>query len=448
MAIGKILYKSLYWRTLQWSSSFLVNILLARVLRSSLSAEFYSLIYFLSIFSGFFTLGLDIGLNYFISRGELSLTLARRIIGTVTAFAVTTSIFLLFICHGLIRYPDLSLERIFLLSACQIAGTLLVTLSGTIFTAHAQNYFPAKIAAFVNAITIILTLVNFQVFSGRQAVDNLFLFYFLLSFGQGAFLFLLTGRFRDKSRSETEKNVSPAFLLRYCFISFITNFTFFVGGRVALYLLPYYVPAADLGNYIQVYKIVEYMTLVTSFLYYPFITLVATRDNDKMNEKALLLVRLSNTVVLVVSLFTLALGSLFFPLVFGPSFGQMYGIFLWFIPGLFAACSSTFFTAWYFGAGHVRYNLASACLQLLAGILLYFLLTPFYGVRGAALGYSGAALLSMAYDCVLFRKFYDYKPADLLLIRRGDWQILRTFTGTWLKRRERSGDGRGVDRPS
>jgi O-antigen/teichoic acid export membrane protein len=433
MAIGKILYKSFYWRAFQWGSSFVVNILFARMLRASLSAELYSLVYLFSIFTGFFTLGLDVGLNYFISRGELSPALARKIIGGVTGMAVVISPLLLFVGHGLIRDPDISLQRLLLFSVCQIGGTLLVALSGAFFTAFGQNHIPAKIGCFFNVLIAVLALAENRIYHGRQAIDNLFLLYFLLSLGQGIVLFLLTERYRGGRGEDGKKNVSPVFLLRYCSMSFITNFVFFLGGRVALYLLPYHVPASDLGNYIQVYKIVEYMSMIAAFLYYPFIALVATEERDKMNEKALMLVRLSNTGVLLVTLLILILGPFLFPFVFGPSFGQMSGIFLWFIPGLFAACSSTFFTAWYFGAGHVRYNLVSACLQMGAAVLLFFLLTPAWGVRGAAISYSAAALLSMSYDCLLFRKFYRYKLADLLLMQRNDWHILRTFKGKWVK---------------
>ena len=437
MAIGKILYKSFYWRVFQWGSSFLVNILFARMLRASLSAELYSLVYLFSIFTGFFTLGLDIGLNYFISRGELSSALARRIIGGVTAMAVVISPLLLFIGHGLIRDPGISLQRLLLFSICQIAGSLLVTLSGTLFTAYGQNHIPSKIGCLFNALVAVLALAENGIYHGRQAIDNLFLLYFLLSLGQGIVLFLLTERYPGRRGEDAKKNVSPFFLLRYCFMSFITNFVFFLGGRVALYLLPSRVPAPELGNYIQVYKIVEYMSMAAAFLYYPFITMVATEDRDKMNAKALMLVRLSNTAVLLVTLVIMVLGPFLFPFVFGSSFGQMSSIFFWFIPGLFAACSSTFFTAWYFGAGHVRYNLTSACLQMGTAVLLFFLLTPAWGVRGAAMGYSGAALLSMTYDCLLFKKFYHYKPADLLLIQRNDWHILRAFKEKWLPRREK-----------
>jgi O-antigen/teichoic acid export membrane protein len=446
MAIGKILYKSFYWRVFQWGSSFLVNILFARMLRASLSAELYSLVYLFSIFTSFFTLGLDIGLNYFISRGELSSALARRIIGGVTAVAVVTSLLLVFIGHGLIHDPGISLPRLLLFSGCQIAGTLLVVLSGAFFTAYGRNHIPAKIGCLFNVLVVALALAEDRVYHGRQAIDNLFLLYFLLSLGQGVVLFLLTARYSGRRGEDPKKDVSPGFLLRYCSVSFITNLIFFLGGRVALFLLPYRVPTSDLGNYIQVYKIVEYMSMVAAFLYYPFITLVATEDRDKMNEKALMLVRLSNTAVLMVTLMILVLGPFLFPFVFGSSFSQMPGIFLWFIPGLFAACSSTFFTAWYFGAGHIRYNLMSACLQMGAAIMLFFLLTPAWGVRGAAMGYSGAALLSMGYDCLLFRKFYHYKPADLLLIQRNDWHILRTFKEKWLKGRERSAKGGGMGR--
>jgi O-antigen/teichoic acid export membrane protein len=113
----------------------------------------------------------------------------------------------------------------------------------------------------------------------------------------------------------------------------------------------------------------------------------------------------------------------------------MYPIFWGFIPGLFALCSSAFLTAWYFGAGHIRYNLVSAVVQLVTALLLYYLLTPRWGVRGAALAYSGGALASFAYDCWMFRRFHVFKLRDLLWVRRADWRRVWKFSGELLPRR-------------
>jgi O-antigen/teichoic acid export membrane protein len=174
---------------------------------------------------------------------------------------------------------------------------------------------------------------------------------------------------------------------------------------------------------------VEYLGYVTAFFYYPVVTLAAGNDGAATKEKILLLVRLSNTLVLLVSIGCILFGSRVFPLVFGSSFGGMSAIFWGFIPGMFAVCSSSFLTAWYFGTGELRYNLFSAIIQLATALLLYFVLTPFWGVRGAALAYSGGALASFGYDCWIFRRFHQFRLRDLLWIRPADWRQVWNFSG-------------------
>ena len=426
MAFGRILYKSFYWRIIQLGSSSLQNILLARLLLSTSYAEIFSLVYIFSLVSGFFTFGLNIGLNYFVARGDLPVPAARGLILRVTGLALVAGTIVLYVFRDAFAYPGLSVATMLFFGGSQIVGILLTTLAGTVFTAKERNHLPVQLAVAANIGLMILALIDYQIFSGAQARQYLFGLYFGFTLVQGLVLFFGMARLRSEPGGV---GVTTAALFRFCFLSFVIGFLFLVGGRVTLYLLPYQTTPAALGNYIQVYKCVEYLGYVAAFLYYPMVTLAAGNDSSATKDKVLLLVRLSNTLALLVSIGGIALGAWVFPLVFGASFGGMYAIFWGFIPGIFAVCSSGFLTAWYFGAGRARYNLFSAIIQLAAALLLYFVLTPRWGPRGAALAYSGGAMASFVYDCWIFRRFHQFSLRDLLWIRPADWRQVWNFSG-------------------
>jgi O-antigen/teichoic acid export membrane protein len=431
MLIGKNLYKSLYWKVFQFGSSFFVNVIIARLLQASVAANFYSYLYIFSLCISLFTLGLDISLNYYLSRRQLSVSRAMRVTVLVTGLSLLISLPLLYLVYPPFRDGAVGSERLLLYGALYIAGGLLTTLSGAFFTAYGKNYLPARLATFVNLALIFVNLGLSRKYQGPQVAQPLFLFYFLFYFAQG--IVLLTSALRLSYRAETaaRNNVGLADLLKYSFLAFITNFTFFLAIRMCLYLLPYWASLSDQGNFIQAFKITEYLGLMTAALYYPLIAIVAEAEPGKMGDTILFLVRLSNTAVAFFSLVVLFFGNWLFPFVFGRSFDRMYGVFLCFIPGLFAACSSVFFTAWYFGSGHIRYNLVSACIQLVSVVVLFFLFTPLGGICGAALATSGAALLSMTYDSVIFRRFCVYRLPDLFFMGKKDWQMVGIFIRQW-----------------
>jgi O-antigen/teichoic acid export membrane protein len=435
--IAKILYKSMFWKTLQFALSFLINLLLARLFQSSISAGFYSFVYLLSLIAAFFTLGLDIGLNYYLSRREIDPGAACRIILVATLAALMFGIPLLALAYRGLGHPDLPSGVWLIFASFQIAGVILTNLSGTLFTAYGRNDLPAQYAFWINLALAALLALAPDFFTGGRLVESLFFLYFSFSILQGLILYIVAAtRYTRKTNDVGARTAGIAVILRYSFMAFLTNFVFFLGVRLNLYLLPYRVDAADQGNYIQAYKLVEYLGVIASFLYYPFIALVAGRYEAKMKERLLLfLVRLSNTAVLLFSILMLAGGRTLLPFVYGHSFDRMYGIFVWFIPGLFPVCSSIFLTAWFYGAGLLKYNLISGCIQLATAAILFFLLVGRWDVRGAAFAFSLASLASMCYDCIVFRRRTPYALTDLLLAKKQDWRTLRVFIRQ-LRRRE------------
>ena len=427
MALGTIFYRSMVWKVLQMASSFFVTLLFARTLQSAISAELYSLVYALSLVTGFFTLGLDVGLNYFVSRFELGLARARLLIFAVTAISLVAGLPLLLSYYSPALYPDLPRGSFLLFSALQVAGVLTVTLSGALFTACGRNHVPALLATIVNLLLLALIPVLSRVVPAGRLAESLFFVYFLSTFLLGLGLLIATLGLAPAA-GRVEKRVPVAALFRFAIGAFFVNYIFLVAGRVGIYLLPGRVSPAMLGNYIQAYKLVEWVALVPGVFYFPFITLVVG-DKEAMAAKLLSLVRISNTLAGVFGLAAVALGWFLFPFLFGPSFGEMYRIFIAFIPGLFPAFASGYFTAYFYGAGQVRLNFISACVQLVSGLLLFFLLTPTFGAPGCAIAYSGSAILSMGFDVWAFRRFSSFRSSDILFLRRGDIEGLRSGRG-------------------
>ena len=71
MALKKLIYGAFIWKSLNYVSVFLLNILTARLLGASVSGEVYYVITFFSLIVLFASLNLESGLNYFSLTQEI-----------------------------------------------------------------------------------------------------------------------------------------------------------------------------------------------------------------------------------------------------------------------------------------------------------------------------------------------------------------------------------------
>jgi O-antigen/teichoic acid export membrane protein len=426
----------MYWKALLAALSFFTNLFLVRLFGASVSAEYYSFVYLLSLLATLFSFGLDISLNYFLSRREIPAATAWRIIAGAVIFSLACSLPLLALTFHLFAHPHISLGNWLLFSALHISGTLLTNLSATIFTAYGRSWRATGYTFAVNVLLIIFLFIISFFFQGTaRLVEHLFLLLFSFSFLQGCLLFVMAViTYGDRREDTAGQHARIYFILRYSIRAFIINFIFFLGARLSIYLLPYFADANNLGNYIQAYKLVEYIGLAASFLYYPFMAWVAGAGEEKNKARALLLlIRIAHTGMLFFCIGVLLFGKMVFPWMYGHSFERMYGITLFFMPGLFPVFSSTFFTAYFYGVHRLKNNFISGGIQLVLSVILFFPLKASLGVWGAALSFSIASLGSMAYDCIIFRKITAYRPADVLFMRTGDWKHIKVFVLQLLK---------------
>lgn len=428
MSVSKVLYKSFYWKLLQFVLSFLTTVVLARILKPEISAAFYSLLYTFSLIAVFFSMGLDISLNYFISKKELSVPNANTIIALVTIVALVIFLPVIYFFYHPAFSVNFDKKELVLLGGLQIVAVLLTTLSGSIFTAYRQNHLAAKISVFFSVLFLVLvSLLKFgtDIFSIKTGI---FYSWYIVSFLLGVFLFLYSNYRYNKSGSFYSWSVAPIKkIIRFSFITFLINFVFYASAKLPVFLLPYWVDANAIGNYIQAYKLLEYIFAIVSFIYFPLVAMTTVEENEKMKLVILLLIRVFNTLAVLLSFIAVLYGRIIFSFIFGPAFGAMYGVFICLIPALIASCSSPFFTAYFFGKGYLKYNLFSASSFLISLLILFFPLTQYYGIKGAAFALSGASVCSLLVDIYIFRKIHRFRISEILFINRKDINNLRTI---------------------
>ncbi|HEU4574949.1 MAG TPA: hypothetical protein VFS36_08090 [Chitinophagaceae bacterium] len=428
MSLNLIFYRSYVWRLIQFASSGLLNIYLAYTFGAQLTGQFYGILYLFLTASNFFVFGFDVSLNYYVAKKALKTSDAVTITFLMTGISVILSMIIFPVYFQYNTFPEFRLQKLLIYTFLFVAGNVLIVFSGAILTAGNKNHLIGKFTAINNSLLLLLAIVLVNRYAPHPAADHFFTWYFIFYFLQGVLMIsLLAGSFRRIAGFRWPPPRLFVKLLRFSGFIFITNFLFYISNKIPVMLAGTGSDFLTSGNYIQAYKLVEYISAMASFLYFPAVAMVAAEKNTVAGERILFLVRISNTFILLVSLLLVATGRILFPWIFGQSFSQVYPIFLYLLPGLLAAGSSPFLTAYFFGTGRVRYNFVSALIMLVSLTVSLVLLPHTMGIMRIAAAFSISGIISFLYDALAFRKFFRYKLADILLLQKNDAARLFLF---------------------
>ena len=427
MQAHRILVKSFYWKLLHFLVVFISNIVLVRFFGAEITGKFYTLIYTGSLAVTVFNLGLEVSLNYFLSQKKLTIRFVQRLIPAIVLVALIFSMPAIYFYLGQADMLFPTQSTIIILTGIFISGGLLLNFTTAIYTSFNQHHFVNRTAFYFGLVALILSVVSIQIFDRQTALIALFVIHFLFSFLPGFFLFIKTFYRNDVLMKVDASHTAPfQKVLQYSLAAFSINIIFFIASKLAVFVLPFWAAPEALGNFMQGYRIVEYIGMIAAFIYFPVIALTADSSAIRSEPMILFLVRLSNTFVLLLGIFILLAGPYVLPWIFGNSFSQLDKILLYFLPGILAVCSSTFFTAYFFGKGKTRINFYSAVILLLSLGILLWVLAKDGNVKAAALAFSVANLLSLGYDMFQFHKLNPIDWKDMLMINAQDWHYLRT----------------------
>ncbi|MEO7307491.1 MAG: polysaccharide biosynthesis C-terminal domain-containing protein [Ferruginibacter sp.] len=434
MQAGRTLLQSLLWRGLYYVTAFIINILLARHFQASVSGTIYYISSIYALVLLFSSLSLESGIIYFAAKDEIKAS-------KLFSFSIVWSLFIGLLSFYTVylffedAYHGISRALLIVSSVSFICGNLFTTYCSGLFYANRNFMVP-------NCINIIITLCLIIVlpFNGRSIIpainnDNYFYIYFSSFFVQGIctaiaakIKYIKNGVLQFLSMAEFR------LLFRYCAMAFISNIIFFLLYRIDYFFVERYCSADQLGNYIQVSKLVHLFFILPTILASAVFPIIAGGQKEGINRLLTLLSR-SIFLMYVLACFVLALsGKWLFPFVFGESFTGMFLPFLWLIPGILSLSGIYTLSGYFAGRNRIRVNITGSIYALsviLAGDIIFI---PRYGIIAAACVSSIGYIVYQVYIITVFKKEHPASVADFFIFRSSDWlQIKSTISGALKK---------------
>lgn len=423
MIFQNILFKSVLWRGLFYISQLLLNILIARYYEPEGSGWiFYNLNNYAFVLL-ILSLCVDSGMGYYSARNELTEEKLFSLSIVWTSAVVLLSILFLW------NYPykPTTHQTLFYLSSLAfIGGSTLITFFSALFFAKKNFHLPNVVLLSVNVLVVLL-FIFMRVGNGLLNKDEFLYVYVGSFFLQGLLLLFLYKKDYVKAALFTFPQRSEMkLLLRYSLLAFTGNILTFLVFRCDYWFIDYFDrPAAELGNYIQVSKIVQLFFAIPGFLASAIFPLSAA-DNKNLVDNLKVLSRILFFSFGLVCLFLALTGRWLFPFVFGANFSQMYLPFLFLIPGTLSICLAYPLAAYFSGKHNLRTNIRSSLIALIIIIIGNIIFIPIYGI------YAAAAVSSAGYVSLFIFLLYHFRRQnrstlkEYLLFKKEDWYWIKS----------------------
>ncbi len=420
MHTGKVLLQSLLWRGLYYLSAFIINILLARHFQASVSGAVYyiSSIYALVVLVS--SLSLESGIIYFTAKKEMD---PQKLFNFSIAWSCLVTIVTFFITWYFFNeaYRELPAQLILFSAVFFITGNLLVTYCSGFF--YAANNFKTPNIIIVLGTVILIILIPY---GGRSVIpaisnENYFYIYFSVFLLQGIAMAIAAGSISIKKWSfQFLTPVQFKTLSRYCFMAFAGNIIFFMLYRVDYFFVEKYCTAQQLGNYIQVSKLVHLFFILPTILASVVFPMTAADQRQSVHNMLTLLSRAIFLLYGIACLILAFTGKWLFPFVFGESFTEMYQPFLWLIPGILSLSGIFTLTAYFAGRNRIRVNITGSLFALIVIVIGDIIFIPRFGINAAALVSSLGYIVYQGYIITVFKKEYNIPVSDFFIFKASD----------------------------
>lgn len=372
------------------------------------------------------SLSLESGVGYYAVSDKIpALLLANfALIWTVCA----TIIIYLLLKILVVQHVISTVFGSYMLQAClYISGCMLVNFFTVLFYSKKDFFSPNVIMLLVNILLIIIIpFSNGRIISKEQYV-NIYFFGFLLQGLLIAFYFIARYFSVQQFKFPSFISLSPVF--RYGLLAFGANTIFFLLYRIDYWFVEKFCSAKDLGNYIQVSKLVQVFMVLPMILASSIFPESASGNKIIVQNQIAMLSRLMILMYFFLCGIVVLLGRGFLPLLYGKTFDNMFIPFLLLIPGIFSLSIISLLAAYFAGQNKVWVNMLSSSVGLICILLGNVLFVEALGIKAAALTSSVGYTTTLI---VLF--FYFFKDSsgnlrafDFLFVKHTDFQYLKSL---------------------
>jgi len=434
MPASRTLFQSIIWRGLYYVTAFIINILIARHFEASVSGTIYYISSIYALVLLFSSLSLESGIIYFAARNEIPVSKLFNFSITwslVVGMATFITVFFFFTDF----YNGIPKTLLIVSSFTFICGNLLTTYCSGFF--YARNNFIVPNCINIISTTCLIVLIPFNGKSIIPAInnENYFYIYFSSFLVQGLCLAIAAKMKYIKSGFQRFLSMADFRLLfRYCAMAFAGNIIYFLLYRIDYWFVAKYCTADQLGNYIQVSKLVHLFFILPTILASAVFPITAAGQKEGINHILTLLSRTIFFIYLLACIFLALTGNWLFPFVFGDSFSAMYQPFLLLTPGILSLSGLFTLTAYFAGKNKIRINIIGSVYALIVILIGDIIFIPRYGINAAALVSSIGYMVYQGYIIIIFKKEFGTALSDLFVIRSSDFKNIKESITNSLKR--------------
>lgn len=430
MQTAKVLWQSMLWRGLYYVTAFVINIIIARHFEATVSGAIYFLSSIYALVLLISSLSIESGIIYFAAKKGIP---AARLFNFSVLWSFLIGLLTFFIVYYFFRdaYREMAFPLLLFSSVFYITGNLLITYCAGFF--YAQNDFKIPNLIIIAGTLLLILLIPYGGHALVPAItdENYFYIYFGSFFVQGICMALAVWiRFIKGSVFQFLSAAQFKNLLRYCGLAFTGNLVFFLLYRIDYFFVEKYSTAVELGNYIQVSKLVHLFFILPTILASAVFPITAGGQKEGIQMILTLLSRTLFFMYMVVCLVLAVVGQWLFPFVFGESFTAMYQPFLYLIPGILALSGIFTLTAYFAGKNRISVNIYGSVLAMvviLAGDILFI---PAYGIRAAALVSSAGYIVYQIYVIAIFKKEYKGTVPEFFIFKLSDLKQIKNSITT------------------
>jgi O-antigen/teichoic acid export membrane protein len=437
MQAGRTLLQSMLWRGLYYGTAFIINILIARHFQASVSGTIYYISSIYALVLLFSSLSLESGIIYFAAKNEIP---AAKLFWFSVLWSLVIGLISFFIVYRFFNeaYLGISSDLLIVSAVMFISGNLLMTYCAGFF--YARNNFMIPNIIIIAGTMILIILIPYGGKSVIPAIndENYFYVYFSSFFVQGICMaiaakikYIKNGALQFLSMTEFR------LLFRYCAMAFMGNIIFFLLYRVDYFFVEKYCSTEQLGNYIQVSKLVHLFFILPTILASAVFPITAGGQKEGINNLLTLISRSIFFLYILACLILVLTGKWLFPFVFGESFTDMFLPFLWLIPGILSLSGIYTLTAYFAGKNRIKVNITGSVYALIVILVGDIIFIPKYGINAAASVSSIGYIVYQVYIISVFKKEYPCSAADFFIFRSSDWQqIKNSISGSFKKSNE------------
>ena len=424
-SVAKLISQNIVWRGLYYLSNFILTITIAQHFQAASSGDLFYITNNSAFVILLLSLSFEAAIVFFGSNNSIE---KRKLFWSAHLIIIIASVLLgLFFIGSKSFFLDsgynLEYRNVFLF----ITGNLVANFMAGFYFADKRFAIPNLISVIVNSLLIFL-LINTtkESWLGNSKFIG---YYFSSFFVQGVILALiLLASKKEFWRISFFSKEDISKVYQYLSLVFLSNILTFFCYRLDYWFVKYYCSANELGNYIQVSKLVQLFFVMPGTLATVLFPLVSGGEQNKVREIIPFLTRFSFFTYTLACLVLSIIGYWLFPFVFGESFSLMYNCFLFYIPGVIGFSALYTFTAFYSGRNKVIINLKGCAIGLIVAVIGDIVFVPKFGINGAACVSSFAYLFYFGFVLRVFMKEFRLSLKDFFFFRKQDWiQFVNTI---------------------